>query len=557
MWKRVVSAPSAQLQTLASTSGSHRSSCLRHIFRLLIFTPSSSSILPYQRSRALSSTHATFTSYSSASAFAMGHEHEEVEAEHQSRINTSNQSGTDGGYSGQNSWQLQQKLNGSCADGSRDPKQSSNQYNQSYNGTFWRGTGNEFLNDPVQRNGNFRGYYGYENGGLQNTPNLNRKQLGNGNIQNPYVSQQEGSIEVRQNPDGFNSQGNSGSQGNPNQNSMQSYAQYQQNTNGHQQNPSYGQYQQNSSYAYGQYQQQPSYAQYQQHPSIGQYQQSPRVGQYQTNSDAFQNTIVDSHMGSESKSEGKLIEASENSPSSSSLEELDRFCKEGKVKEAVEILGLLEKQHVHDCTTRNTIVDRWAAASGQVSLNAMLLPAALYFWQIPHFMALAYLCRDDYAAGGFRMFSLADASGRRTASVALRNCIYMIPLGFLAYDWGMTSGWFCLESTLLTLAIAATSFSFYRDRTRHKARKMFHASLLYLPVFMSGILFHRIVDNQQCLTEENFESSVELSLPLQDGNVNRKNRLRNSTDGTQVRPPVSYASIAPFPFLPVPSYAAP
>nr|XP_028949739.1 protoheme IX farnesyltransferase, mitochondrial-like isoform X2 [Malus domestica] len=120
----------------------------------------------------------------------------------------------------------------------------------------------------------------------------------------------------------------------------------------------------------------------------------------------------------------------------------------------------------------------WAAASGQVSLNAMLLPAALYFWQIPHFMALAYLCRNDYAAGGFRMFSLADASGQRTASVALRNCIYMIPLGFLAYDWGMTSGWFCLESTLLTLAIAATSFSFYRDRTTHKARKMFQDMFL-------------------------------------------------------------------------------
>ncbi|CAN6549298.1 unnamed protein product [Malus baccata var. baccata] len=83
LWKRVVSAPSAHLQTLASTSGSHRSSCLRHIFRLLIFTPSSSSKLLYQRSHALSSTHATFTSYSYASAFAMGHEHEEVEAEHQ------------------------------------------------------------------------------------------------------------------------------------------------------------------------------------------------------------------------------------------------------------------------------------------------------------------------------------------------------------------------------------------------------------------------------------------------------------------------------------------
>lgn len=121
---------------------------------------------------------------------------------------------------------------------------------------------------------------------------------------------------------------------------------------------------------------------------------------------------------------------------------------------------------------------------------------------------------------------------------------------------GMTSGWFCLESTLLTLAITATAFSFHQDRTTHKARKMFHASLLYLPVFMSGIMFHRLSDNQQCLTEENSESSVELSLSSQDRNVNSKNKLRNSTDRTQVRPPVSYASVAPFPFLPVPSYVS-
>ncbi|CAA2985343.1 Protoheme IX farnesyltransferase, mitochondrial [Olea europaea subsp. europaea] len=77
---------------------------------------------------------------------------------------------------------------------------------------------------------------------------------------------------------------------------------------------------------------------------------------------------------------------------------------------------------------------RLAAASGQTSLNGMILPAALYFWQLPHFMALAYLCRKDYADGGSRMFSLADASGQRTASVALRNCLYLLPLGYLAYD---------------------------------------------------------------------------------------------------------------------------
>ncbi|OIV91244.1 hypothetical protein TanjilG_30466 [Lupinus angustifolius] len=193
----------------------------------------------------------------------------------------------------------------------------------------------------------------------------------------------------------------------------------------------------------------------------------------------------------------------------------------------------------------------WAAASGDISLNGLILPAALYFWQLPHFMALAYMCRDDYAAGGFKMFSLADASGRRTSLVALRNSIYLIPLGFLAYDWGLASEWFCLESTILTLAISATAFSFYRDRTREKARRMFHASLLYLPVFMSGLLVHRRSDNPQ-LVEDAAASFVKSnaypskSLEVEDKNNKQKSR------GKKTRPPVAYASVAPFPFLPVP-----
>ncbi|KDP41119.1 hypothetical protein JCGZ_03610 [Jatropha curcas] len=190
----------------------------------------------------------------------------------------------------------------------------------------------------------------------------------------------------------------------------------------------------------------------------------------------------------------------------------------------------------------------WAAASGHVSLNAMILPAALYFWQIPHFMALAYLCRNDYAAGGFKMFSLADASGQRTASVALRNCLYLVPLGYLAYDWGVTSGWFCLESSLLTLAISASAFSFYRDRTIHKAKRMFHASLLYLPVFMSGLLLHRQ------LGEDELWTSLE-AVVADSGHDNQKSKERHRNIDKQARPPVAYASVAPFPFLPVPSYA--
>ncbi|KAK6916210.1 UbiA prenyltransferase family [Dillenia turbinata] len=203
----------------------------------------------------------------------------------------------------------------------------------------------------------------------------------------------------------------------------------------------------------------------------------------------------------------------------------------------------------------------WVAACGQISPNAMILPAALYFWQLPHFMALAFLCRSDYAAGGFQMFSLYDASGRRTALVALRNCLYLVPLGFLAYDWGMASGWFCLESTLLTLAMSATAFSFFRDRTTKSARRMFHVSLLYLPVFMSGILFHRQSSelisgaNSECTIEPEFSSET---LAEDHESLDTGHNCRNSTVNPQARRSlVACASAAPFPFLPAPSYAAP
>ncbi|KAI3430131.1 Heme O synthase [Psidium guajava] len=200
----------------------------------------------------------------------------------------------------------------------------------------------------------------------------------------------------------------------------------------------------------------------------------------------------------------------------------------------------------------------WVAASGEISLNSMILPAALYFWQIPHFMALAHLCRNDYAAGGFKMLSLGDALGRRTSIVALRNCLYMVPLGYLAYDWGLASEWFCLESTLLTLAISATAFSFYQDRTMQKARRMFHASLLYLPVFMSGLLFHRLSDDHLDLSESNSLEYNQLSSSpqtmLEEDSSSSRKRIAART---QARPPVAYASYAPFPFLPAPSYAGP
>lgn len=86
---------------------------------------------------------------------------------------------------------------------------------------------------------------------------------------------------------------------------------------------------------------------------------------------------------------------------------------------------------------------------------------------------------------------------------------------------------------------------------------MFLASLLYLPVFMSGLMFHRLYDNWQSYLEDD---SATLNIPslgfLQENDsADSEKKEKNLSTGKQVRPPVAFASVAPFPFLPAPSYS--
>jgi len=77
------------------------------------------------------------------------------------------------------------------------------------------------------------------------------------------------------------------------------------------------------------------------------------------------------------------------------------------------------------------LIFRWAAASNDISLNAMILPVALYFWKIPHFMALAYLCRDDFAAGGYVLISLFIVTiFFHTTILVLCNIIFVLSGGY-------------------------------------------------------------------------------------------------------------------------------
>ncbi len=134
----------------------------------------------------------------------------------------------------------------------------------------------------------------------------------------------------------------------------------------------------------------------------------------------------------------------------------------------------------------------WAGALGELDVGACLLAAGLYFWQLPHFMALAWMSRKDYAAGGYRMLSLVDPTGKRTAACALRNCMYLFPLGALSTWLGITSPYFAYESAFITAGMLLTAANFYARPSTGNARILFRASLLHLPVFMGAFLLHRI-----------------------------------------------------------------
>jgi len=108
----------------------------------------------------------------------------------------------------------------------------------------------------------------------------------------------------------------------------------------------------------------------------------------------------------------------------------------------------------------------------------------LFLWQIPHFLALAWLYRADYERGGFRMLPVVDASGRVTGQMAVLYSLALVPLGVLA-ALGSITGWlFAAGSVLLGSGLVALSLQLATLRTDPVARRLFHATLVYLPLLL-------------------------------------------------------------------------
>jgi protoheme IX farnesyltransferase len=126
----------------------------------------------------------------------------------------------------------------------------------------------------------------------------------------------------------------------------------------------------------------------------------------------------------------------------------------------------------------------WAAGAGRLELGAWILGAILYVWQIPHFLSLAWLYRDDYARGGFRMLPAVDESGRLTGAAVVLCSLALVPLGLMPTLSGMAGWAYGVASVVLGVWLVVRSVGVQRERDDRSARRLFRASLVYLSLLM-------------------------------------------------------------------------
>jgi len=139
----------------------------------------------------------------------------------------------------------------------------------------------------------------------------------------------------------------------------------------------------------------------------------------------------------------------------------------------------------------------WAAATGRLDPGAWILGGLLFVWQMPHFLALAWMYREDYARGGFRMLPAVDPEGRLTGRVAVLYAAALLPVTAALSVAGITGGIFLVLSQAAGIAFVVLGYLFLRARSEAAARRLFLASILYLPVVMGVMVADRGVDRFQ------------------------------------------------------------
>jgi heme o synthase len=133
----------------------------------------------------------------------------------------------------------------------------------------------------------------------------------------------------------------------------------------------------------------------------------------------------------------------------------------------------------------------WTAARGTLSLEPAILFAIVFLWQMPHFLSIAWMCRDDYRRAGIPMLSVIEPAGRLTALQVVAFTAVLVPVSLLPALAGLAGPIYFYSAGALGMGFLALGLAFARKRDLPSARRLFLGSITYLPLLWTVLLLNR------------------------------------------------------------------
>lgn len=130
----------------------------------------------------------------------------------------------------------------------------------------------------------------------------------------------------------------------------------------------------------------------------------------------------------------------------------------------------------------------WAAATSSVSAGGWILFGIVFMWQMPHFLAIAWLFREDYANAGFPLLPVIEPDGRSTGRQAVLYAAGLLPVSLLPMAVGMASAYYVVGAITLGAVLMVLSLEFAASRSMPAARRLFYGTILYLPLLWIVLL---------------------------------------------------------------------
>jgi len=134
----------------------------------------------------------------------------------------------------------------------------------------------------------------------------------------------------------------------------------------------------------------------------------------------------------------------------------------------------------------------WAAARNSLSQGAWVLFAIMFLWQLPHFLAIAWMYREDYARAGFPMLPVIEPDGRSTARQAVFYCAALVPVSLAPTLLGMANTFYFIAAIGLGVMFLGLTLKFARTRSAGDARRLFFGSIIYLPILWILMIAGRV-----------------------------------------------------------------